>query len=110
MSFKIGDLVYVHRNATTQTVVLKDKIGCVKHIKPKEYGGGEYIGVEFSEDIGGHSLDGHCEESFGYWMNARDIVRMEPLSTLLQKQWMKEWEPKLRIGKDRADSVIILEE
>ena len=110
MSFAIGDVVYVYRPVTSKTHPLTGKVGCVKAVKT---GGdeAESIGVEFNEDIGGHDLNGHCLKPFGYWMGAKDIKKMEPLTTLLQKQWEKEWEPRLiKKKKEQTDSVIILEE
>jgi hypothetical protein len=104
MNFEIGDVVYICRNTKTDTTPLLGKVGYVKFFK------GGSVGVEFGENIGGHDLDGHCEKPYGYWMKPHDIQKMEPLTILLQKQWVKEWEPKLRKKMEQTDSVVILEE
>ncbi len=104
MSFQIGDVVIVTFPAATQKCQLINKVGTIKHIKDKE--AGEHIGVEFSEDVGGHDLSGHCQKPYGYYMRSSHLKKMEPLAVLLQKQWKKEWEPKLR--KEITHDLVIL--
>ena len=42
------------------------KVGTVRRM-------GESIGVEFDEDIGGHYLDGCCENGYGWWIKSSDL-------------------------------------
>jgi len=75
MSFHIGDRVYEEKRGAGTVV-------CIDDCPPN-------IGVRFDEAVGGHSLNGCCEEGHGYWV-FDDLLthldgRTEETSTIFQK-------------------------
>lgn len=105
MSFQIGDLVCVVRSVITPICDLKGKAGRVKQVKSAD----GQIGVEFSENIGGNDLGGRCLPTCGFYFNPKHIQKMEPFAALFQKQWIKEWKPKLA-RKEEIDLTVLLED
>jgi hypothetical protein len=107
--FEVGDLVFVFKNVSTTTTNLLHKMGVVKHLIPGE------VGVEFSENIGGHDLHqggddapAYCKHGHGWYMKADCLQKMEPFAACVQKEWAREWEPKLK-KKEVIDPLILLE-
>lgn len=109
--FAVGDVVYVTRGVQTQSTVLQHKCGTIKHIKE---GTGQNIGIEFTQNVGGHDLGGHCLNGYGYYVTQQDIQKMVPASEAFVNYWQREWEPKLKKRERRAalanDPVILIEE
>lgn len=97
-NLSVGDVVFI----TLSGHHFSNKTGSVKHISTS----GD-IGVEFNEDIPGLSnLNGMLLTNRGYWFTAKQLLKMQPLSTILKTQRAKEKKYKLRT----SEPVFIIEE
>ncbi len=103
--FKVGDVVLVTRAISTGKLYLNGKAGTIKVIRSKNPEA-DGIGIEFQEDIGGHDIGGYCLVPFGFYVRARDIQKMEPVSVAFPKYWQKEWAPQL-LKVEKSDDVLI---
>jgi hypothetical protein len=69
------------------------------------------LAVEFQTNIGGHNCSGMCKEGYGYYIQKQYLKKLELASDLIKKQWITEWEPKLRRKRhSEPDPIILIEE
>lgn len=87
------------------TFKVGDRVKCI-HRDIKGYGkvgtvvknGDTSCGVKFDEAIGGHSLDGTCENGYGWWIDSNNLeLSTESKSTRPEKP--EKPEPQFYIGK-----------
>lgn len=60
--FKVGDRV----KCIGTTIKGYGKVGTVRRT-------GDSVGVEFDENVDGHTLDGCCEKGYGWWIKSSDL-------------------------------------
>ena len=102
MSFKVGDMVFVTRAGHH----CYGKYGSVKNFLSQD---SENIGVEFDEAVPGcHNINGHSVSGRGYYMSSREMIKMLPLSNVMEDFCNKELKKKKR--QQAAESIIIIEE
>jgi len=65
----VGDEVIANNEAHFLNSKIKD--GFVGTMKEINYSG--HIGIEFSENIGGHILNGNCKQGCGWWFDQRSF-------------------------------------
>lgn len=88
MSFKIGDRVKCVRRPYGDYVgkgynmlgTIKGFIGPEKGVPTQYYSAFcDIIGIEFDEDIGGHTCDGIAKDKHGWYLNKAYIIKINTL-------------------------------
>jgi hypothetical protein len=106
MKFELGDLVIVNTLVTSNSQNLYKKVGVIKHILKGQISD---IGIEFNESIDGHNLNGYCPHPYGWYVQNKNIQKLEPLSKLLERQRAKE-ESIIQLGYIEPNPTILIEE
>lgn len=70
--FKLGDRIIVTKSSNVRSVKY-DLIGkCGKIVDISGYDG--YYGIEFDDDIYGHSCNGKCKNSHGWFLPMNNVI------------------------------------
>lgn len=75
MGFKVGDTVRIKGNRESYTNHFDHKIGKILCFEKSD--GVEWIGVEFMENVSGHSCNGKCKFGYGFYFLHNEIKSLK---------------------------------
>lgn len=78
-----GDVVYVVCDPRMSPRKFTNKIGVILVVDRDNYG------VKFNENVGGHDLNGRCENGHGWNFSLNELVKMRPIAEIIKEDTAK---------------------